>query len=117
MFDVYDDIEKIKSKVNSMKALVMISTMKADTLKVKFKKFMGVKTVGIINCGLNQRFDLEMCVDTGRARLVAVDGSGHIISLNEGTFSGELDTETVPGLYRIRLVGEAAGGEIKLKKI
>lgn len=117
MFDAYDDIEKIKSKVNNMKALVMISSMKADTLKVKFKKFTGVKTVGIINCGLNQRFDLVMDVNAGRARLVAVEESGHIISLNEGSFSGELDTETLPGLYRIRLVGDGAGGEIKLKKI
>ena len=120
MFEnIYDDESKIVSRVNYKKALVLTAfySYKTKTLTGNAKSFTGIKTMLLLKCNNNQKFYLNFNVNSGKAKLVAINKQKQITLLAENNFLGQINTKFIKGFYRIRLVGENCDVNFNLKKI
>lgn len=114
--DYYDSEKEIVGLINYRVCLMMIATFFNGELHCTAKKFSGVKTILLLRVKENQRFDVNINVTTGKAKLVAIKNR-EIILLGENHFVGPIATQLHKGFCRIRIVGEDADVELKLRRI
>lgn len=119
MGKILNDMDKIASRINRIKALVMIGRYSfiSKTLTVKAYKFTGYRTVLLMKCEDNQAFDVDINVNEGEAAIYAVDKNKTLKLLCEGNYSGKVHTNIKKGFYRVRVVGDNSAFDAKITKI
>ncbi|MCX5775209.1 MAG: hypothetical protein NTV44_02455, partial [Firmicutes bacterium] len=99
LMDYYDSEKEISGLINYRVCLVMISTLFNGELKCTAKKYSGIKTIALLRVKENQRFEVEINVTAGKAKLVAIKNR-EIILLGENHFAGPIATQLSKGLCR-----------------
>ena len=112
--DIWNDDRRLASRVNNMKAVAMIGGQRGRHVSLRADSFSGVKTIGLIWMRENTpcRFDIEMEVISGRAKLILVRKNSVATLISESCKQSKI-IKLEKGFNRIRIVG--AGATIKLR--
>ncbi len=114
--DIWNNQRRLASRVNNMRAVVMIGGQRGNHVSLRTESFSGVKTIGIfwMRDNTSCRFDLEMEVSSGRGKLILVR-KDLITTLISGTGQESKIVKLEKGFNRLRIVGE--GAKIKLRLV
>ncbi|NLB39832.1 MAG: hypothetical protein GX812_00515 [Erysipelotrichaceae bacterium] len=107
--DIFNDERRILSRVNNVRALVLVGRQFSNNIKMHATSFTGVKTIGLFYLRENTscRIDVDFEVLSGRAKVVLIrKQSIRDIAVNTAREVRIFKLEK--GFNRIRLVGENA---------
>lgn len=105
--DIWDNQKRLVSRVNFMKARIMIGRQRGRQVRLRAASFSGVKTIGLfwVREKVSCRFDAEMEISGGRAKLILVRQDKITTLIHEsGKEVKILILER--GFNRLRIVGE-----------
>ena len=106
-FEDYDNDEVIIKKTSCvMRNSASIKTLKKYTLNVK--SFDGVVHVKKITVSANPSFNMQITINSGRFKVVAIDSNNNLYLLSDSESTGEIATTLPAGTYSIKLVGDNA---------
>lgn len=113
--DIWDNQKRLASRVNFMKARIIIGRQNGRQVNLRAASFSGVKTIGLfwVRERVSCRFDAEMEISSGRAKLILVRQDKVTTLIQE---SGEEAKILIldKGFNRLRIVGEQASLKLSL---
>ena len=116
--ELYDDEKRLAGKTNILSAWVILGYQKERKVRLKVRRFSGVKTVGKFRLDVDktETFKIHFNVTEGKAKLILVSAFG-VKTLVENSFDGEKGIFLGQGITRIRMVGQATSFDLQMERL
>lgn len=114
--DIYDNDEKIISKVDSSFRKKSVGSNVGNKYDYKYE-FTGIETIWTINSKGENTIELMTSInmDNDNYKLILVNSKDEILTLAEGNYDGKIDIPLSDGKNYIKVVSKGSKGEVSLE--
>jgi len=113
--DIFNDERRLKSRVNNLRAAMIVGRQLRNNIRLRTASFSGVKTIGFfyVRENISCRLDIDFEVMSGRAKVILVH-KDTMVDVATSTGKEARIVKLDKGFNRLRLVGEKADVKLTL---